>query len=114
MQHLNIPRLIGVRHKLIHLDETIETLKQFDLKNKRVMLEISDYPIPERHWGFDHEFSEFYDKIAKFVLEKNGIVIPGDSEILVGRAIQKLLSLTYQPYQPKLRYDLNNGPNLER
>jgi len=77
------PIILGAHHRPGYIQRTIEVLGRLGLEGKKVMLEITDYPIPQKHRERNPGFYEYFDAIARFVLEQGGEILPGDSEELV-------------------------------
>lgn len=84
------PSIFGVYHQLTYLPQTLSFLETLRLEGKRVMLELSDYPIPKKYRMINPDFCEFFDAVAQLIIKSGGIVIAGDSEELLNEAAKEL------------------------
>ena len=83
------PLVIGIEHRMKYLDDVVMILKQQHLSKKKVMLEISSYPIPQKYWKLNREFYDFFNGLGMYIKACRGIIVPGDSEELIDNAVQK-------------------------
>ena len=84
------PIIVGIKHKKETIPETLAFLAKYDFEGKRVMLEICDYPIPEKYHLTNLEFCEFFEAVAEKITAGGGIVLAGDSEELIDHAAGEL------------------------
>ncbi|HII15717.1 MAG TPA: hypothetical protein HA362_05385 [Nanoarchaeota archaeon] len=82
--------LIGVEHTEELTGRVIRRISHENLEGKKVMLEMSSYPIEEETRNRSPSFTNFYEGIAAFVLDKKGIVIYGEDPVLHQKAIEKM------------------------
>jgi hypothetical protein len=95
---MNLPLLIGVQHQARFLDRVICLLEQERISGRKVMLEIPDFPLPDIYWARNLEFCRYFDGLAKYVLDRDGVLICGDSEELLERAQEKMTVLFWESF----------------
>ena len=81
--------LIGAEHREEYTSKIIRRLSHESLDNKKVMLEMSSYPIEGITKAISSSFANFFDGIAAYVLEQNGILVFGEDPVLHKKAIEK-------------------------
>lgn len=87
------PLIAGVKHRPENIPEIMCFLDEISLLGKMVMLEIADYPIPEKYVKSNKGFCEFFEAVAQKVLSGGGTILAGDSEELIDRAAEELNTL---------------------
>lgn len=73
------PLFIFAHHSRKYIDSTLELLEQYDLRNKKVMLELTEFPYTD---DSDPEFSAYYNCVGEFAQKKGAIILPGENPTL--------------------------------
>lgn len=82
--------LIGVEHQEEFTSRVIRRLSHECLEDKKVMLEMSSYPIEEEIRKKCPSGTSFFEGIAAYVLDKRGILLFGEYPALYKRTIKKM------------------------
>ncbi|MBN2052320.1 hypothetical protein JW756_02350 [Candidatus Woesearchaeota archaeon] len=81
--------LIGVEHSEKNLDQVLNRLAQEEISNKKVMLEIYSYPVDNIIRDMNPSFTNFWEGIAKHILDWNGSIVFGEDKSLYFKALQR-------------------------
>ncbi|MBU2638480.1 MAG: hypothetical protein KJ955_05895 [Nanoarchaeota archaeon] len=82
-----------MEHEEEFTSRVIRRLSHENLEGKKVMLETSSYPVGGIAKTISPSFANFYDGIAAYVLERNGMLVFGEDPALHKRAIEKMNEL---------------------
>jgi hypothetical protein len=94
----NTTLLVGILHDECYLDDIVRFLFSENMKQKRVMVELTKSPVSSKLRG------TFFKKIANHIVANGGILIYGDDEKILERTYAKYAELWQKATVPGISF----------
>lgn len=90
--------LIAVEHEEKYLGQVLNRLGQEDIRGKKVMLEMYSYPMEPKIREINSSFANFWDGIARYVLDENSSIVCGEDSKLYFDACRRMNELGHKKF----------------